>query len=702
MKFKNSILLLLSIIIWGNLQAEFVTQNKAEIIAKHFYWERINSRQSIDLQSIITESVIVEARNNEAVLYHFNFINHGFVSVSADDAAYPILAYDFQNHITNENIAINYADWMNHRADEIAFIRKENLQASQETAYEWIRLQNTSNLKAFGGKSIDPLLNSKWNQDNLYNAMSPIDQFGPGGRAYAGCVAVAMAQILYYYRYPEHGIGSHSYYSNYGQLSANFAAATYDYNSMANRMPNTGNPEIAELLYHCAVAVDMNFSASGSGAYSSRAELSLKQNFGFQSSLDLEYKNNYSYAQWVNKIVSNIDSKIPLYYAGYSPTGGAGHAFNLDGYQGSDFFHFNWGWGGSFNGYFYLNTLSPGSSTFTSGQQAIFDIYPAATTYPGGCNTSLTTLTNNEGTLYDGSGPNDYQNNIDCQWLIQPLSNIDHILISFDEIDLGSNDTLILYDGGNINAPILGKYAGGNIPSDISSSGSSVFVRLISDNSLAGDGFGISYRSLMPVFCNGITQLLQNTDTFSDGSDIHDYNNGTICRWHIKPANGEPIRLFFTNFKTESGKDLVKIYDPSTSPSTLLASYSGTNIPKSVFSASGEMMMIFQTNQSNTKSGWEAYYISGPTVGIEDINLKDKISVFPNPSNESINIKFDIPMKDAKVSIYSIDGRLVKYKAEETTDKLIRFSTSELSEGYYIIKIQTTQGLISKSFIVQH
>ena len=122
MKLKNNILFLLSILIFGNLQAEFVTQNKAEITAKHFYWERINSNQSVDLQSITTESIIIELRNNKAVLYHFNFEDQGFVSVSADDAAYPILAYDFQNHITNENIASNYADWMNRRADEIAFI----------------------------------------------------------------------------------------------------------------------------------------------------------------------------------------------------------------------------------------------------------------------------------------------------------------------------------------------------------------------------------------------------------------------------------------------------------------------------------------------------------------------------------------------------------------------------------------------------
>ena len=702
MKLRLSILFLFGIFIFGNLQAKFVSPEQAENVAKHFYWERVNSIQTLDLQNITVKSLIVETRNNKAVIYHFNFTNQGFVSVSADDAAYPILAYDFSNHISNENVAVNYADWISQRADEIAYIRKTNIPASTEIMQEWSRLENSDLLVPFGGKSIDPLLHAKWNQDSPYNALSPADQFGPGGHAYAGCVAVAMAQIIYYYRYPISGSGSHSYLSNYGMLTANFANATYDYNSMTNQVSSLGNPEVAELLYHCAVGVEMGFSASGSGAFPSMSVTCLKQNFNYQNNLSLLYKKNYSYSQWVSKIVNNIDNKIPLFYAGYSPSGGSGHAFNLDGYQGNDFFHFNWGWGGAFNGYFYLNALNPGSSSFTSGQQAIFDIYPAASNYPSGCSSGITTISTKEGTLYDGSGPSDYQNNLDCQWLIQPSSNIDHIIISFDEFDLSSGDTLILYDGNSINAAVLGKFTGGNLPNSISSSGPSIFVRLLTDNSITSNGFGISYRSIMPVYCSGITQLMQATDTFSDGSNNHNYNNGTICRWHIKPSNGLPVRLFFTNFKTETGKDFVKIYDPSTSPSTLLATYSGNSIPKSVYSNSGEMMIIFQTNQSNTEAGWEAYYISGASVGMENLNNKNDIQIYPNPSNHILNIRFNTPLNNSKISIYSIDGKLMQSNIYNSNKEMVSLFTDDLSEGYYILRVQTENYLISKSFIIKH
>ncbi len=699
MNLKFTLLIILASLFINHLQAAFVPQKDAELIAKHFYWERVNTIQTTDLSSIITESVVIITRNNKAVIYNFNFKNQGFVSVSADDASFPILAYDFQNHINTEDVAINFQEWMNRRADEIAFIRKNRISPSNKTINEWTRLKTVSSLQIFAGKSISPLIHAKWNQDALYNALSPVDALGPGGHAYAGCVAVAMAQILHYYRFPLHGTGSHSYYSNYGQLTANFAAATYDYNSMTNSMPLGGNYEIAELLYHCAVAVDMGFSASGSGAYPSMTATSLKQYFGFQSTLALKYRDDYTYAQWVTKVVNNIDNKIPLFYAGYSPAGTSGHAFNLDGYQGSDFFHFNWGWGGAFNGYFYLASLSPGSSDFSTGQQAIFDIYPAAN-YPVFC-TSTPTLTHPEGSLYDGSGPADYLANQDCQWLIQPTGNIDHLVISFDVLDMGLNDTVYLYDGATISDPILAKYTGGTIPSSISSSGNSVLVRMRTDGSLHADGFGLSYRSVNTVFCSGTTQMTLDSAGFSDGSQFNDYNNGTLCRWYIKPSNGLPIKLVFTSFDTEASKDIIKIYDPSKSPSVLLATYSGSNIPQPVVSTSGEMMVIFQTDPINTKSGWEAYYISGASVGLDEIDMDNSISLYPNPVSEQLNIRFDIPLRNVVISVYSIEGRLIEQQSVNT-QKQITLSTAQLEEGYYVVKIQSDKGITAKSFIVKH
>jgi hypothetical protein len=38
---------------------------------------------------------------------------------------------------------------------------------------------------------------------------------------------------------------------------------------------------------------------------------------------------------------------------------GGGHEFVCDDYQGEDFFHINWGWGGVSDNYFRLSALNP-------------------------------------------------------------------------------------------------------------------------------------------------------------------------------------------------------------------------------------------------------------------------------------------------------------------------------------------------------
>jgi hypothetical protein len=157
----------------------------------------------------------------------------------------------------------------------------------------------------------------------------------------------------------------------------------------------------------------------------------------------------------------------------------------------------------------------------------------------------------------------------------------------------------------------------------------------------------------------------------------------------------------FTAFDTEADKDVIKIYDPSKSPSVLLASYSGSSIPKPVVSTSGEMMVIFQTDPVNTKSGWEAYYISGASVGMDEIDIDNSITIFPNPVSDQLNIQFHIPLNNVVISVYSIEGRLIE-KQFVNTEKQIILSTSQLEEGYYIVKIQSKEGVSTKSFIVKH
>jgi hypothetical protein len=154
---------------------------------------------------------------------------------------------------------------------------------------------------------------------------------------------------------------------------------------MPNRV-NRPNNAVATLLLHLGISVDMNYGTKASGAqsfgYSNSAADALKNYFGYKSSLLGTYRSGYTDSVWTKMIIDEINAGRPVYYDGHGSEGG--HAFVCDGYKEDNFFHFNWGWGGMYNGYFYLNDLAPGpggtgggNGDFNSAQGAILGIMPA-------------------------------------------------------------------------------------------------------------------------------------------------------------------------------------------------------------------------------------------------------------------------------------------------------------------------------------
>jgi hypothetical protein len=207
-----------------------------------------------------------------------------------------------------------------------------------------------------------------------------------------------MAQVMKFWNYPTTGTGFHSYnHSTYGTLSANFGSTTYNWTNMPNQLTSastsTQRSAVATLMYHCGVSVDMNYgvaSEGGSSAYvisSASAvthctEYALKTYFGYKSTLQGIKKANYTNTNWINILKTELNAGRPMVYAGF---GDGGHCFVCDGYDNNNFFHFNWGWGGSYDGYFTLDALNPGSGgigggsySYNDGQQAVIGIEPAS------------------------------------------------------------------------------------------------------------------------------------------------------------------------------------------------------------------------------------------------------------------------------------------------------------------------------------
>src|SRR5204862_327153 len=133
------------------------------------------------------------------------------------------------------------------------------------TASAWKHLLNPEDvllLSPANSRDVEPMITSNWNQPVPYNEMCPADPAGSAGHAIVGCVPVAMGQIMYYYRWPDHGTGSYTYYdSTYGTQHVSFDSTWYRWSNMKNAI-TTSDTGIAQLLYHLGVSVDLKYGPS--------------------------------------------------------------------------------------------------------------------------------------------------------------------------------------------------------------------------------------------------------------------------------------------------------------------------------------------------------------------------------------------------------------------------------------------------------
>ncbi|MBN2892510.1 MAG: C10 family peptidase [Bacteroidales bacterium] len=360
MKKLFSILLL--VLFTGLLFANPVTEKQARQVALNFYSYKA---QGIKSDVKITKSEEFKYEGMTA-FYIYSFKNGGFVIISADDAAMPILGYSVENKLRDNRTNEALESWLEGYAKQIKWIADSKLDNSQ-TLVEWNKIL-VNDFSQKSTKVVTPLLTTTWDQGGNYNDYCPA--------AWTGCVATAMAQIMNYWEYPETGVSQHSYvHPNYGLQSASFKTATYDWASMPD---NTGGDAVSWLMYHCGVSVDMDYDNGGSGAQSSDVPHAMANYFKYDQSIDYVSQDEYTNTDWINLIKDQLDNAMPVYYSGSSQADG-GHAFVFDGYNASDQFHVNWGWSGSANGYYAVGSLNPSGMDFNDGNAAVINIFPAST-----------------------------------------------------------------------------------------------------------------------------------------------------------------------------------------------------------------------------------------------------------------------------------------------------------------------------------
>lgn len=299
----------------------------------------------------------------------------GFYILSADDCAPAVLGYSDKGDFDYLSIPPQMKWWL-------SLYSKSILNAILEgTALPEPQTE---------GSAVSPMLTCTWGQDAPYNALCT----DMGYLSVTGCVATAMAQIMYFHKHPAKGSGVCSYEYEGTTITSRLVDHEYQWNLMQDSYSKSDTGETADavalLMRDCGVSVNMAYSAKESGTSAYYVAPALYSNFGYDKGVQVFQRIFYSDEQWETMIIDELSAGRPILYTGRSNEGG--HAFVMDGYDGNGYYHINWGWRGAYDTYFLVtgqNALNPegtgigGGSVgeaFDQDQAMILGIQPDAGT----------------------------------------------------------------------------------------------------------------------------------------------------------------------------------------------------------------------------------------------------------------------------------------------------------------------------------
>ena len=371
--------LCLAVTMWAG--ADPVTVEQAAQQASQFMKQRSAASGQHRAPS---QLAVVQApqQQNTTAYYAFNVgDNDGFVLVSADDCATPILGYSLSGSFDEATMPDNMRQWLKGYEREMLWLSEHGVQTQTHRAPAAVK------------EAIAPLITTSWNQGNPYNLHCPTIN---NEQCVTGCVATAMAQVLNYSKNRPEGttkpIDAYTSQSNSGTVYVQaLPVTTFEWNAMINAYgadaADSEKEAVAKLMAYCGASVEMSYGLSkkgGSGAYQRDVETALHEYFN----MDGAYvsRDNYTYPQWQGMIYDELAGGRPLIYGGQSS--GGGHSFVIDGFDGGELFHVNWGWGGSCDGYFALSVMNSGDNSgigasssndgYSFDQDAIIGIKPGA------------------------------------------------------------------------------------------------------------------------------------------------------------------------------------------------------------------------------------------------------------------------------------------------------------------------------------
>ncbi|MDY6122647.1 MAG: thiol protease/hemagglutinin PrtT [Porphyromonas sp.] len=671
-----------------------------------------SEKAEIRLDRTVWMDADIQARNlghegtaGQACFYVFNRgENEGFALVAADDLLPEVLAYSHEGQMQMDDLPDNLAYMLRQYKEEIRFILSSGVDASDQPVYRFGDLPS----------SVPPLMESgqwkdsplRWGQRSPFNSVIGADK-------YTGCVATAIAQVMRYHAWPEKGQGSYSYTDYYGNDYSVTLGHPYDWNNM----PSNGRLAVTEqqrkavglLLNDVGKASGMSYASDGSYTYNTPVVRALRNNFFYKKSLRMVDRHSMTAKEWQRLLRTELSQNRPVFYAGQDRT--AGHAFVCDGYAVDGTYHFNWGWDGKSNGYYYLTLLAPnqlgvgaGDGTYTFLQEMLIGVEPER-------NPEGSKLGSLDFRLSDGyrAGFPEYQVNIgdekisgiielraineyDPQFIVgmrveRPDGSTEYVRISnevytsvyLNKVEVAYSFPRSLLQKGTNKLRFVTKrpeesdsewnpvfaYAGLSRPYFDIIEGDKPEVKLI-----PRDNSNLSVTKIE-------ASLKSNAaSTF----DLHCINTGVdefrkVVELRMVPINSDGAR-------TVKFRGVMFEVAPNSEPTVVHLFYRSLNALPGKYKLIGQ---VRGGNYENIEFGEVEVWNTWDDQSLETISGEAQRLVYPNPAQDAVRLLNPTPGAPVDYTIYSMDGRLMLQGMMQEVER--ELDLSALPAATYILRI---------------
>ncbi len=377
--YLKSLMLIVMALTVANMGAANVDSQAAQAKAIQFMNSQAGTRfmaSTANMKLSHAEKSVAKAGAYD--YYVFNMEGGGYVIVSGDDRAEEILGYG-SGHMDVNNLPCNVAWWLGHYKEQLEYlIANPKLQVETPSMMSPMLRATT----------VPQLLTCTWDQEAPYYNQCPTSG---GKHCMTGCVATAMAQVMYFWKYPNelpavegYNQEANSYYGVPALTLEDLPATTLDWANMIDDYSSVNYTTaqanaVAKLMRYCGQAAKMEYTPDGSGAYS-EDQMAAMVKFGYNSGAEYVQKSDYNNTNWNAMMQAELEARRPILYGGNDRSAG-GHAFVVDGYNAStNKYHVNFGWSGYDDNYYALDAFTGSGYTFNYYQDMIIGVYPEGST----------------------------------------------------------------------------------------------------------------------------------------------------------------------------------------------------------------------------------------------------------------------------------------------------------------------------------